>query len=353
MKVGLVARADKTGLATQTWGVWKNLMGNGVRPHKTLVVNLAHCSGQQPDMSLYADDPNVSIWNAFHYPNPLPVPDRTLDSFLDDLDVIFTCETAYNPWLYQRARERGVRSVCQPNFEFLDYLLHSDVPEPDCFALPSPWHEHKIRQALPDREIVYLPVPVDRELLPFRHRTELRTILHTAGTPAMEDRNGTLVLIEAMRYVKSPVTARIRSQKILSTVSPPSNVDIDMSSVERFWQMYGDEDLYIMPRKFGGLCLPLNEALSVGMPVLMSDCSPQNLFLSPDLLISAPVSHEIMTRAMIGVHQVNPYVLAERIDWLYENPETFSELSLWADEWSKRMSWDSLRSEYMKVLEGK
>ena len=34
MKIGLIARADRTGLAVQTWEFWRNM-----QPYKTLVIN--------------------------------------------------------------------------------------------------------------------------------------------------------------------------------------------------------------------------------------------------------------------------------------------------------------------------
>jgi len=246
-----------------------------------------------------------------------------------------------------------VRTVLQVNYEFLEHLLHPELAEPDTWALPSPWHRAEIDAALPGRDIRDLPVPVDRTVLPFRLRDQgLRTILHTAGTPAMEDRNGTLLLIEAMHHVVSPVTARIHTQKHLGAPSVAANTSILTGDVPRYWDLYGEGDLFVLPRKFGGLCLPQQEALAVGMPVLMTDVSPQNVVLPPELLIPAPEAKQIMTRAMIGVHQADPRVLAERIDWLYEHPYRFSELSAWAGAWGDSNSWDALRPAYDAILAG-
>lgn len=346
MRVGLIARADRTGLAVQTWCFWRNM-----HPAATLVVDLAHCSGQSPELDRYASDPNVTVWRAAVYPSVEAKPDPVLENFLDQVDVVFTCETPYNLWLFKRAREKGVRTVLQPNYEFLEYLLYRDLPEPDVFGLPSRWHEQEIRMRLPGRDIRHLPVPVDRTLLPYRHRSELRTLLHTAGTPAMEDRNGTLLLMEAMQHVRAPVELTIRTQKHLP--QPASrNVRVDTRSSQNFWDLYGDEDLYVIPRKFGGLCLPMQEALSVGMPVLSTNVSPQDEFIPTDLLVDAPPVREVMTRAPIWVHEANPHAVAARIDWLYDNPDRFSELSEWADLWAVGHDWEALRPAYEEVLAG-
>lgn len=324
-----------------------------MHPARTLVVDLSHCSGQRPDMSMYAGDDWVRVWPNRTYPSIAPTHDPVIDAFLDGLDVVFSAETFYNSWFLQRAHEKGVRTVLQPNFEFLEHLLHPELAEPDTWALPSPWHRDRIQAALPGRDIRDLPVPVDRAVLPFRLRDEgLRTILHTAGTPAMEDRNGTLTLIAAMHHVKSPVRCVIHTQKHLGAPSVPPNVAIHAENVPRYHDLYADGDLFIMPRKFGGLCLPRNEALSVGMPVLMTDISPQDVELPADLLVPATLRTEIMTRAMIGVYETDPVVLAERIDWLYGHPYRFTELSAWAGAWGEANSWDALRPAYEAVLAG-
>lgn len=347
MRVGLVARADKTGLGTQTHNFWAN-----IHPDQTLVVDLSHCSGQRPNMAMYSGDPNVRGWANRTYPSIDPVPDEVVEKFLDKVDVVFSCETFYNSWFLQRAREKGVRTVLQPNYEFLEWLLHPSLSEPDVFALPSTWHEAEIRAALPGRDIRVVPVPIDRLRLPFKLRIGMETILHTAGTPAMEDRNGSLLLIEAMRHVRTPVKALILTQKELGAPYVPANVSIRRANVENYWDMYEEGDCYVIPRKFGGLCLPMNEALAVGMPVLSTDISPQGEFLPPDLLVPAPQRRQIMTRAMIGVHEADPVALAARIDWLYEHPFRFTELSTWAGEWGDAHSWEALRPLYDAVLSG-
>jgi len=324
-----------------------------MRPDRTLVVDLSHCSGQRPDLSMYAGDPGVGLWANRTYPSIDPVPDPLVEDFLNDVDVVFGCETFYNTWFLQRARELGKRTVLQVNYEFLEWLLHPNLPEPDTFVLPSSWHRAEIEAALPGRDIRLLPVPVDRTVLPFRLRDQgLHTILHTAGTPAMEDRNGTLVLIEAMHHVRSPVHCIIRTQKALAPPSVPPNVTVLADNVPRYSDLYDKGELFVMPRKFGGLCLPMNEALAVGMPVVMTDVSPQNTVLPPDLLVPATLRTEIMTRAMIGVYEADPVELASLIDWLYEHPYRLSELSAWSGAWGQRHSWDALRPAYEAVLAG-
>lgn len=346
MRIGAVARADRTGLGVQSWGFCR-----AMRPEAILVVDLQHCSGQAPDLSLYADHPDVEVWADRLYPDPSLRPDPTVERFLRKVDVVMLFETPYAWWLVKRAKELGVRVVIQPNAEFNEHFVLPHLPEPDVFALPTPWLRERYEERLPGRDIRVVPVPIDRELLPYRRRTELRTILHTAGTPAMEDRNGTLTLIEAMKHVKTPVECVVRTLKHLDTRGKPRNVHIQ-GGTRHHWDLYGAGDVFVLPRKFGGLCLPMQEAMATGMPVLMSDLSPQNEVLPPDWLVPAKKVKEVMTRTMIDICEVDHRDLAERIDWLYEHPSVVSECSEWLESWAEAHSWDVLRPLYEDVLRG-
>lgn len=341
-----------SGLSAQTFGFWRNIIEGG-HPARTLLVDISHCNGMTPDLSMYYGDPNVSVWKAHRFPDMTPMYDETLNDFLRSVDTVFTAETPYNPWLFERAKLLGVRTVSQVNYEFLDYLVTPDMPEPDVFALPTVWHEDDIRRALPGRDVRVLPVPVDRQLIPYQHRPRLRTVLHTAGVPAMCDRNGTYVMLDAMRYVKSPVRLILRALKDMNLeMTIPSNVDVVRGSAERFWHLYGQGDMLAIPRKFGGLCLPLGEALSAGMPVLMTDLSPQNETLPRALMVPASHAYDVMTRAEIGVYEPDPQEIARRIDDLYDDPDHFGALSSWANAWAREMSWEALRPKYLDVLTG-
>ncbi len=205
--------------------------------------------------------------------------------------------------------------------------------------------------ALSFRYWVHPDVPVDRELLPFRRRTSLQTILHTVGTGTGEDRNGTLLLVEAMHHVTTPVRARIRSQRPLGA-NLRNNTTVDLTRTQDYWELYGDEDLFVIPRRFGGLCLPMQEALAVGMPLLTTRASPQDSFLPDEMLVRAPAMQELMTRTLLGLHQADPVEIAQRIDWLYENPSMIAVLSDWADGWAQANSWEALRPRYEAALRG-
>lgn len=339
MRVGLIARADRTGLATQTWEFWRNM-----QPHKTLVINptwIGH--GQRVDESMYTD---YMIMDSKPYPETAMVKDPVVDAFLDDLDVIFTCETPYNWYLYKRAQERGVKTVCQFNFEFLD--APGTHIEPDLWAAPSLWRWDDV----PYANKVYLPVPVNRDALVYRRRTELHRILHTAGTVAIHNRNGTDLLLEAMDLLPTDVDVNLHLRSHRGWPGRlPRGVYQSSGVMDRYFDMYdGEEDAFFIPRKFGGLCLPLNEAAACGMPVIMSNVEPQNLFLPADALLDAREVTEFMAKCMIGVYETTPQLIADKIVELYKNPELVAKLSDASNDYADSISWERMRPVYEKVF---
>src|SRR3990172_4415649 len=173
LRIGLIARADNTGLGTQTWEFYRHM-----HPTKTLVVDISELNGMENFHERYPD-------GGISYGFPT---DDVVERFLKDLDVVFTCETPYNYKLFEWAPLVGVKTVLQPNWEFLDYHQQENLPFPDLFALPSQWHWEDFFYG----KKMFLPVPVDRSRLPLRKPAErARVFLHIAGRPAHEDRNGT------------------------------------------------------------------------------------------------------------------------------------------------------------------
>lgn len=351
MNVGLIARADRSGLAVQTWEFYRNMS-----PAKTLVINPTWVtSGQSIDRSMYPGEP---IMDSRPYPQSAMVEDPVIDEFLDDLDVVFTCETPYNFWLFERARERGVKTVLQYNYEFLEWLYPSDMPRPDLLAAPSKWNFNKVNVGI---QKVFLPVPVNREALPYRRSTELRHILHTAGTGAHEDRNGTSMMRQAMSILPKEVDVHLSiyvqpgmpGQDFAVQGGNGEKVSVQHICTERYYDLYeSQEDAYFMPRKFGGLCLPLNEASACGMPVIMTNVSPQDDILPGEALLPSFHAHEkdFEARARIQVWETTPEHIRDKIVELYHNPELVQTLSDAANAYADSISWTQMRPVYDQVF---
>jgi glycosyltransferase involved in cell wall biosynthesis len=330
VKLGLIARADNRGLGQQTWELHRHL-----NPAKTLVVN---CPSAKPLPLRLERFPDATVVDRF------PTAQDFRD-WLPGLDVVLTCETPYGP-LYQEADRLGVKTVNQFNFEFLERT----GPTATLYAAPSMWHYDDV----PFNKC-FLPVPIATDRFTMNQADEAKRFLHIVGRPAIHDRNGTKDLIAALRYVQSPITLTIRCQEpgyvenMIHNVPSHVAVNVRSGDVENYWDNYLNQDVLIMPRRFGGLCLPANEALGAGMPVIMPNIEPNNLWLPDEWLVPANQSASFMAKTRIDLHETQPQALAGKIDE-FTNPTFYTAARKNAQALAQRLSWDTLKPEYDKVF---
>lgn len=334
LRIGLFgAQASNKGLGIQNWEFYRH-----IKPFKTVVIDISHLNG----MKLYPERFPDAV---FHKGFPTH---QLIDEFLKDLDLVFTCETPYDwelgYYLFYRARQLGIKTVQQPNYEFLDYHQRPELPKPDIFALPSMWHW----EDFPFENKVFLPVPVDTYKLKRREIREAETFLHIAGKPASQDRNGTEIVVEAAKLIPWAKII-VRSQEKMSLPGIPANVRFITENVDDYRKLYETGDVLLMPRRYGGLCLPVNEALAKGMPVIMPDIDPNNRWLPKDWLISAEKTGEIIDRTPINVMSITPYDLAQRI-YEFATDEKFGLQSLRARRIAEEISWRNLKPVYLKTF---
>ena len=332
MRIGLIARADNGGLGAQTEDFYK-----WMKPSKTLVIDIEHLTGYPNDFSKY---PDATVVKGFEPQN------AEIDSFLEGLDVVFTVECPYNHYLYAKAREMGVKTVEQYNFEWSAYHQSPQLPKPDLFLAPSTWRMKEIEQYAP---VKYLHVPVDREKFQFKSKHEAKKFLHIAGHKTFGDRNGTAILLDALPFIRSDIEIVIRTQDELPRAYTDHKLTIIKEDVADRRDLYNDEDVLILPRKYGGLSLQLNEALSLGMPVIMPDIAPQNEFLPEDWLVPATLKETTMIKLPIDVYECTPEALAQKIDE-FANLATLRRDSEVAGSLSHEKDWRVMRPQYEKVF---
>jgi hypothetical protein len=313
-----------------------------MHPVKTLVVDItehkgmAHYPERYPGATVVKGDPTL--------------PPQAVSAFLDGLDIAFTAESPYGPDLYLQGPLRGVKTVCQYNYEFLDQTAQP----PTLYAAPTPWHyadvwHHKC----------LLPVPIATERFPYVHREKHPThFLHIVGKPAVYDRNGTPEFLCALEHVRSNITATLYCQdphyltQLLRCYDFPDNIDIKtgLGDKPNYWDLYLNHDVLVMPRRFGGLCLPAQEALGAGMPVLMPDISPNQDLLPPEWLTPAEHITQLGIVVQIGAYRTDPKALAEKIDQMAQD-DTFYAWSLdRAREIAENRSWKTLKPLYDKTF---
>lgn len=329
MNLTLLVRADMTGLGIQTRAYYKHL-----NPHKTVIIDISDLNGNQQHYDWYE--------NA-HLIQGLPN-DEQIDYILRDTDVLMTAETPYNQKLYTVARERGIKTICVENPEFFDPFRYADYPLPDLIILPSTWKEQEIREYCEPRgtKVIQLHHPVDRDDFPYRKRTS-RQVLHIAGKPATNDRNGTWDFMQA--YPNGTVTTQ--SEDLAWNIRRKYRHSIVHTDIAHPLRLYDMGDILVLPRRYGGNCLPLNEALSTGMPVIMPDISPNNTLLPQDWLVPATITDHFEPRGRVDIYTCDINKLAERIEWVREHIEQESErANIIADS----ISWETLKDKWEDAI---
>lgn len=253
MRWGLLARSETDrGIGIQTHAIWHNL-----RPDKTLVV-IDQKSGFQPHPGNY---PGSTIVSLKHGPLKNTLPEAEIRDWWKGLDVVFTVETFYDWDVIEWARADGVATVVQGNPEF----WVANAPQPDVWTWPTRWR----LAHLPEGPVIPVPTELRPNVAASLDDPVLRAV-HIAGNRAMGDRNGTDLLSLAMRRIPLGVKLSLYSQ---APVTPMRGV-IHRPAVQDRWDMYRNQHVLVLPRRYGGLCLPTLEAMASGLVVLMPQCEP-------------------------------------------------------------------------------
>jgi glycosyltransferase involved in cell wall biosynthesis len=307
MRIGLIARSDRTGLGNQT-----RSLARMIRPDEIMLINSYSFNGNTQHPESYAQ---YSVTEINGFPG-----EKQIKDWLKGVDVVITCEIFYNLNFINIARDMGVKTINQYNWEFMDNLRNPDLALPDKMLTPSKWHWTEAKSLWGNVEYLPTPVFVDdyatvREAN--MNRTGKKRFLHIAGRQAHNDRNGTLDLIRAMRYSSEDFELVIKAQsgEFENTWNDP-RITIDTTSPENETELYYDFDAMILPRRYGGQCLPMNEALCAGLPVLMTNISPNDDVLPQHWLLQVTEAGKFMTRTWIDLYTVSHAHLGQRIDFL-------------------------------------
>jgi hypothetical protein len=334
--LGLIARADSRGLGVQT-----KAFHDHMHPAKTLVVD---CPSAMP----------LPIRNNW-YPDAtwvhgLPTT-SDLEAFCHGLTGLYTAETGYNPELWGISEAHSVKTVLHANYEFLH---RSD--RPTVWAAPSLWHVDDFPPGA-----IYLPVPIETHRFPNLYPPDrAQHFLHIVGRPAIHDRNGTLDLLISLQQVKSSIAVTITCQHpdyVTTLINDhsiriPDHITLQIKSgdTENYWDNYLGVDALILPRRFGGLCLPANEAVGAGIPVIMPNIEPNSRWLPEQWLVPAEVAGEFRAKQHIVYYRTNTNALADKIDQLGQDENFYSEALAIAEKLRHELSWETLKPVYENLF---
>jgi glycosyltransferase involved in cell wall biosynthesis len=314
MTLGIIARSDNTGLGNQTRELVKML-----NPDKILLIDSHHFNGNEQHPQWYKDY-NITTTSS-GFPGQ-----REVIEFLRNIDVVLSCETFYRQDFLHYAKRRGIKTILQYNFEF---LLNMSVPEaelPDVLLAPSLWNIEQIEKMVDGRcKVIHLPPPTDPTLFENVRQNNMskdhNRLLHVGGKFAAKDRNGTQTVLQMLKYSKASYELVITTQKFPELDLKDSRVTVNNSNPENREELYNGFDAMLLPRRYAGLCLPMNEALISGLPVFMTDISPNNLILPKKWLIKSEHINSFQAKSLVDVYDGNPEHLASIVDEYMDNKD--------------------------------
>ena len=343
MTFGIIARCDNTGLGNQTRDLVRML-----NPDRILLINSAKFNNNKQYPEWY-DGYNVTMTNGFPTKQEVAI-------FMDGLNSVLTCETFYHPHFINLAQRRKVKTLMQYNYEFLDHLNKPDMPLPTYMISPSYWKvDETIAKFGNDTKVVHIPPPIHlddfRSVRENNMSKDHKRLLHIGGKAASQDRNGTQTVIDMLRYSKADYELVIRSQSELNINYKDSRLTVEIGNIDIRSEMYDGFDAMIMPRRYAGLCLPMNEALVSGLPVFMTDISPNNQILPNDWLVSSSKVSTLMTRVKLDVYEADVKELGKKID-RYVNSDKKLQKEKAATIGFENFDPSILKDRYLQILEG-
>lgn len=347
IKLGLIAFANDGGLGAQTRRLAKML-----NPDRILVIDSSGFSRNKEQHLEWYKDYDYFTCNGF--PNNTDV-----QKFLPNLTHVLTAENPYNFGIVWWGQKQGTKILCQSNYEFCDNLQQPWLPVPDKFLMPSYWKLQEMEERFGKDRVMYLPPPIDPSEFEKARSVNLKRkgkkrFLHIIGTAAMTDRNGTLDLIDSISLAKSDFELVIKSQHPLSmdVFLDDPRVKYELNNVPVISDLYEGFDALLLPRRWGGLSLTTNEALMSGMPVLMTDISPNNSLLPEKWLVPAVLKGRFPARLPVEFYSVDHQKYAQKIDEVanMSDEQMFQERFLAFDIGVNSFSEKVLKPKYLQLF---
>jgi len=309
-------------------------MYQNLNPDKTLVIRIDHEYAQETQVF---PDATVVDWAGGD------LHEATIREWLEGLDTVVTAETFYDWRIVDWAREMGVRTVLYVMPELLKKeLLDGDMPRPDTFWYPTSW-QPDIGRPWPSGPVLTVPCE-QRPFVDFP--TDTARFVHVAGKPALGDRNGTGTLALASKIGRG-MSLTVYGQGALPRFN--SNVRVQNGPDDK-WTMYEQAHVLVMPRRFGGLCLPVIEALSCGLAVMMPDISPNadwpivKVSAEPDRVIEMPCGS-------VRTYVTNQRELAGKIVSGQKKVSEVSHFMQRSRDYATKNSWANRRGDFLAHLD--
>lgn len=297
---------DDSGLGHQTRDLVRAL-----KPDRVVAIDFRFYNQFEQHPEWYKDY-NTTIIQGF-------IENYQVDEIVKNTDIVLTAETFYNTQFVDIATAHGVTTISQINYEFFEPLSNRNLLIPSIILMPSYWHLTDMQRMTTPGRVHYLPPPtfvedfsnVREENM---NRSGKKRFLHVAGKMAAHDRAGTKLLLQALPYSKTDFELIIKVQSGEKLFTNDDRVKFEYDFPEDEKELYRNFDAMIQPRRYAGLNLPMNEALSAGLPVIMTNISPNNQVLPPYWLAQSYQDGSFFARTNIDLYSTFPQSLAATID---------------------------------------
>jgi hypothetical protein len=266
-----------------------------------------------------------------------------LERFIRGLDILFVFESPWHLETIHFAQKYNIPVACMPSYEWSPFPLHADI-----FFVTSLLDLHYYKVMYPNHRVEMVLIPVNSNVR-WKLREQCQTFLHNAGNGSSHDRNGTQVLIEALPYIDSPITLKIKAQSLPLPFVKDPRVELINRDLP-FSELWDGADTFVFVERFAGLSLPLQEAYSSGMLVIAGNRFPINTWLPINPLVN-PVSYEELSFVNIPFQSAiyDHKDIARKIDEFYGMDISF--YSLLGKKWAEENSWERIRPQYIDRLE--
>lgn len=346
MKLGIVARCDNRGIAYQSYEAVR-----GLKPERVLVVLMKDRRWpEEPGRFTSTKQCKVIFADSDMNTRLLEV-DR-MRKFLTGLDAVLSIETVYDWRMIELADELGVRVVVQGNPEF--YTHHQDPlrPQPHEWVWPTTWMQGA--DDIPDGPLLPVPAPAVENTATHWSANTLR-ILHVAGHRALGDRNGTDLVFEALPLIGEKVHFTIVGQDgalpSAARLGKHVTVETNPKGVKDRWDLYRNQHIVLLPRRYGGLSLPAIEACSRGVIPMMPDVDENQLWpIMP--LVARSGRLQRVPYGHVPTWLARPNHIAYEIDKIARNRDRLMEHQNRVLDWADDNSWKSWEPQYRDVLAG-
>lgn len=331
----MLGRADQGGLASQTLE-----MARHCHPARVLLIDLGARGRGTFDPVLYGDV-GADVRIVTGPPSP-----EELRWLVKGMDAVYTAEANYNDDLPLIAARYGVRHVVHCNPE----LWRADCGGPTTeLVAPTSWEVERIGSP------PVMPMPVDRQRLPFRRRASGRRFLFPAA-PAFHDRHGQQQVYEAFRRLRRANVSLLVGPKPVSPRGRVRRFDggATLEHVPPRWHYfdYPDADVLVLPRRYGGLSLPMQEAASLGMAIITLDLPPYAHDLVPELLVAPRQARTVaMKGGEFSVWTCWPTDLVAAVERAVDDDDLVARASLESDCLAEQLSWDRWEEPWRAFLQ--